>query len=120
MLWGCFSAAGAGRPVRNVGKMNGAKYRAILDEDLLQSAKDLRLPGRLDNDNGAGGGSEPVKGSHQLCYVCCFALFVTYFVHNVAATVSYDRKEHLDIRTVITHLTLDKDVFSLMSLTRRI
>jgi hypothetical protein len=43
-------------------------------------------------------------------------LFVIYFVHNVAATVSYDRKEFLDIRTVITHLKLYKD-FSLMSLT---
>ena len=25
------------------GKMNGAKYREILDENLLQSAQDLRL-----------------------------------------------------------------------------
>ena len=31
MLWGCFSAAGAGRLVRVEGKMNGAKYREILD-----------------------------------------------------------------------------------------
>jgi hypothetical protein len=30
---------------------------------------------------------------------------------NVAATVSYDRKELLDIRTAITHLELDEDVF---------
>jgi hypothetical protein len=37
-----------------------------------------------------------------------FALFVTYFVHNVTATVSYDRKELLDIRTAITHLELDE------------
>ena len=36
-----------------------------------------------------------------------FALFVTYFVHNVSATVSYGRKELLDIRTAITHLGLD-------------
>ena len=42
MLWGCFSAAGTGRLVRIEGKMNGAKYREILDENLLQSAQDLR------------------------------------------------------------------------------
>ena len=43
MLWGGFSAAGTGRPVRIEGKMNGAKYRDILDEILLQSTQDLRL-----------------------------------------------------------------------------
>ncbi len=43
MLWGCFSAAGTGRLVAIKGKMNAAKYRDILDENLLQSAQDLRL-----------------------------------------------------------------------------
>ena len=43
MLWGCFSAAGTGRLVRIKGKMKGAKYREILDENLLQSAQELRL-----------------------------------------------------------------------------
>ena len=43
MLWGCFSAARTGRLVRIEGKMNAAKYREILDENLLQSAQDLRL-----------------------------------------------------------------------------
>ncbi len=43
MLWGCFSAAGTGRLVAIEGKMNAAKYRDILDENLLQSAQDLRL-----------------------------------------------------------------------------
>jgi hypothetical protein len=37
-------------------------------------------------------------------------LFVTYFVYNVDATVSYDRKELL-IRTAIIHLKLDEDFF---------
>uniref|UniRef100_A0AAZ3RCN5 Uncharacterized protein n=1 Tax=Oncorhynchus tshawytscha TaxID=74940 RepID=A0AAZ3RCN5_ONCTS len=36
MLWGCFSAAGTGRLVRIEGKMNGAKYREILDENLTK------------------------------------------------------------------------------------
>ena len=36
MLWGCFPAAGTGRLVRIEGKRNGAKYREILDENLLQ------------------------------------------------------------------------------------
>uniref|UniRef100_A0AAZ3SNY7 Transposase n=1 Tax=Oncorhynchus tshawytscha TaxID=74940 RepID=A0AAZ3SNY7_ONCTS len=54
MLWGCFSTAGIGRLVRIEGKMNGAKYREILDENLLQSTQDLRLGRRFtfqqDND----------------------------------------------------------------------
>ena len=54
MLWGCFSAAGTGRLVAIEGKMNAAKYRDILDENLLQSAQDLRLGQRFtfqqDND----------------------------------------------------------------------
>ena len=47
MLWGCFSAAGTGRLVRIKGKMNRAKYWEILDENLLQSAQDLRLGRRF-------------------------------------------------------------------------
>ena len=41
MLWGCFFTAG--RLVRIEGKRNGAKYREIFYENLLQSAQDLRL-----------------------------------------------------------------------------
>ena len=51
---GCFSAAGTERLDRVEGKMNGAKDREILDENLLQSAQDLRLGRRFtfqqDND----------------------------------------------------------------------
>jgi hypothetical protein len=43
ILCRCFSAAGTGRLVRIKGKMNGAKYSEILDENLLQSTQDLRL-----------------------------------------------------------------------------
>uniref|UniRef100_A0A669ESK4 Transposase Tc1-like domain-containing protein n=1 Tax=Oreochromis niloticus TaxID=8128 RepID=A0A669ESK4_ORENI len=54
MLWGCFSSAGTGKLVRVDGKMDGAKYRATLEENLLESAKDLRLGRRFtfqqDND----------------------------------------------------------------------
>uniref|UniRef100_A0A7N9AQB8 Transposase n=1 Tax=Mastacembelus armatus TaxID=205130 RepID=A0A7N9AQB8_9TELE len=54
MLWGCFSAAGTGRLVAIEGKMNVAKYRDILEENLFQSAQDLRLGRRFtfqqDND----------------------------------------------------------------------
>jgi hypothetical protein len=38
-----FSVAGTGRLIRIGGKMNRAKYRDILDENLLQSSQDLRL-----------------------------------------------------------------------------
>ncbi|KAG2463360.1 TCB1 transposase, partial [Polypterus senegalus] len=47
MLWGCFSAAGTGRLVRIKGKITAAMYRDILDENLLQSAIDLRLGRRF-------------------------------------------------------------------------
>ena len=54
MLWGFFSAAWTGRLDRIEAKMNGAKYREILDENLLQSMQDLRLGRRFtfqqDND----------------------------------------------------------------------
>ena len=43
MLSGCFSVAGTGRLVRIEGKMNGEKYREILDENKLQRAQGLRL-----------------------------------------------------------------------------
>ena len=47
MLWGCFSTTGTGRLFRIEGKMNRAKYREILDENLLRSAQDLRLERRF-------------------------------------------------------------------------
>jgi hypothetical protein len=43
MLWGCFSAAGTGRLIRIKAKLNRAKYRETLDEDLLQRVK-VHLP----------------------------------------------------------------------------
>ena len=52
MLWEFFS--GTGRLVRNEGKMNGTKFREILDENLLQSAQDLTVERKFtfqqDND----------------------------------------------------------------------
>ena len=43
MRWRCFSVAETGRLLRIEGKMNRAKYREILNENLLQSTQDLRL-----------------------------------------------------------------------------
>ena len=43
MLWGCFSSAGTGVRVRIEGKMDGAKHRKILQENLLPSARKLKL-----------------------------------------------------------------------------
>ena len=54
MLWGCFSSAGSGKLVRKEVTMDGAKYRRILDENLLESAMNLKLGMRFtfqqDND----------------------------------------------------------------------
>ena len=47
MLWGRFSVAGTGTIVRIEGKMNRAKYREILDENMLQSTQDLSLWRRI-------------------------------------------------------------------------
>ena len=47
MLWEWFSVAGTGKLVRIEGKMNVAKYREILDENLLQIAQDLRLGAKV-------------------------------------------------------------------------
>ena len=55
MLWGCFSSAGTGKLVRIEGMMDGAKYREILEGNLFQSSRDLRLGRRItfqqDNDS---------------------------------------------------------------------
>ena len=42
MLWGCFSPVGTGALVRVMGKLNGPRYRDILNENPVQSAQDLR------------------------------------------------------------------------------
>ena len=42
-LWGCFSSAGTGALVRIEGKMGGAKYRKIPEENVLPSAWKLKL-----------------------------------------------------------------------------
>ncbi|KAK3543914.1 hypothetical protein QTP70_031165 [Hemibagrus guttatus] len=43
MLWGCFSAKGPGRLIRVKERMNGAMYREILSENLLPSARALKM-----------------------------------------------------------------------------
>ena len=54
MLRGYFSSAGTGKLVRMEGTMDGLKYRRILDENLLESAMNLKLGRRFtfqqDND----------------------------------------------------------------------
>ena len=54
MLWVCFSSAGTGKLVRIEGMMDGAKYGEILEGNLFQSSRDLRLGQRFtfqqDND----------------------------------------------------------------------
>uniref|UniRef100_A0AAY5KMK4 Tc1-like transposase DDE domain-containing protein n=1 Tax=Esox lucius TaxID=8010 RepID=A0AAY5KMK4_ESOLU len=43
MLWGCFSAKGPGRLIRVKERINGAMYREILSENLLPSARALKM-----------------------------------------------------------------------------
>ena len=45
MIFCCFSAAGTGEFVRIEGTIDGEKYRRILDENLLESAMNLKLGG---------------------------------------------------------------------------
>ncbi|KAJ4947483.1 hypothetical protein JOQ06_009518 [Pogonophryne albipinna] len=42
-LWGCFSTKGPGRPIRVKERMNGAMYREILSDNLLPSARALKM-----------------------------------------------------------------------------
>ena len=42
MFRGCFSSAGTGTLVSIEGKMDGEKYRKILDENLLPSKRELK------------------------------------------------------------------------------
>ena len=55
MLWGSFSMAGTGKLVRIEGLMDGAIYRVILEGNLFQSSRDVRLGRRFtfqqDNDS---------------------------------------------------------------------
>ena len=55
MLWACFSVAETGRLIRIAGKMNAAKYRETLNENLLHSTQDLTIGQRFsfqqDNDS---------------------------------------------------------------------
>lgn len=50
MLWECLSSAGTGKPTRIKGNMEGTKYKAILLENLFESASDFRLASKQDND----------------------------------------------------------------------
>ena len=56
MLWGCFSVAGTGRLLTIEGKMIAARYREVLEENLLQSARNLgqRFTFQHDNDPNLG------------------------------------------------------------------
>ena len=66
----CFSLAGTGILVRIEGMMDGAKYREILEGNLFQSSRDLRLGLKLtfqqDNDpkHTAKATREWFKGKH--------------------------------------------------------
>ena len=47
MFWSCFSSAGTSKLVRVEWTMEGAKYRRLLDENLLESAMNLILGKRF-------------------------------------------------------------------------
>ena len=44
MIWGCFSAKGAGKILVIDGKMNAQKYKQILQENMMSSDESLELP----------------------------------------------------------------------------
>ena len=47
ILWGCFSSAGTGKLVRMGGTIDGAECRRILDENVLESAMNMKLGRRF-------------------------------------------------------------------------
>ena len=84
MLWRCFSSAGTGKLSRIEGIMDAAKYRVILEGNLFQSSRDLRLGRRFtfqqDNDpkHTAKATLEWFKRTQPLSlqYLCCSSLCV--------------------------------------------
>ena len=72
MLWGCFSLAGTWKLIRVDQNMNGAEYRAILEENLLECAKDLRLGWRLtfQQDNNPKQPERQWNGLDQSTFMC--------------------------------------------------
>ena len=63
------------------------------------------------NVGNASARQEPVEMASVLRppkHLCYYECFLALFVYNVSATVSYDQKALLDIRTAITHLVLDE------------
>uniref|UniRef100_A0A674ELB5 Transposase Tc1-like domain-containing protein n=1 Tax=Salmo trutta TaxID=8032 RepID=A0A674ELB5_SALTR len=78
MLWGCFSAKGRGQLHRIKGTMDGAMYRQILGENLLPSARALKM--------GRG---------------CSLPQVILGFT-------TYSREELLDIRATSTHQHYDQ------------
>jgi hypothetical protein len=62
--------------------------------------------------NGTVGNGGCFMGSGPIVLFCLsFCADLNFFLHNVSAIVSYDRKELLDIRTAITNLDLDDDFY---------
>jgi hypothetical protein len=96
--------------------VNKCRHPAFLNQPVISSSfiSPLTCRVRSWSKNAA-----VLRAPNQLCYyVFIFALFVIYFVCNVSATISYEKKELLDIRTAITHLGLGK-TFSSTSRTHR-
>ena len=58
--------AGTGKLVRIEGTINGAKYRQILEENLLQSTKDLRLRRRFTFQQLGNDPKHPAKATLEL------------------------------------------------------
>ena len=55
--------------------------------------------------------ADVLRGRNRLFFCLFVSYFFTNFVYNVTATVSYDRKYLIDIRTAITHHGLAESFF---------
>ena len=64
MLWGCFSAVGTEKLVRVEGKMDGAKYRNILEQNLLRLGRGFTFQQDNDPKHTAKAELEWLKGKH--------------------------------------------------------
>ncbi len=109
MLWGCFSAKGPGRLICVKERMNGAMYREILSENLLPSARALKMKRGwvFQHDNypkhTARATKEWLRKKHfKVLEVQGSRFFIIRHIHNHTSIISSEMQIELKKNTAFT------------------